>query len=256
MTVKDFFINAGLYQKIKLDSSENQRLLEDIVNFSGTIDLYCIDCGKESTFRSVTRYRDFSFDHILKQIEYKRSFVCTRNENHKFEIYFRVIPEHFEKIGQYPSIASIENNLILKYKKILNRDYIEFSKAIGLYSHGIGVGSFVYLRRIFENLIFETFSLNKTKVKIDEDNFNKLRMDEKIDSLKDYLPTFLVRNSKLYSILSVGLHSLSENECLEYFEPVKIGIELILDEKIEEIEKKKKIKEAEDKLNKLSTKLK
>lgn len=65
-------------------------------------------------------------------------------------------------------------------------------------------------------------------------------MEEKITLLKDYLPEFLVENKKMYSILSVGIHSLSENDCLKYFETVKIGIELILDEKIEILKKQEK----------------
>ena len=33
----------------------------------------------------------------------------------------------------------------------------EFTKAIGLAANGVGIGSFVYLRRIFENLVFQAF---------------------------------------------------------------------------------------------------
>lgn len=256
MKPEDFFINASLYQKFPLKNVENIFLLEKIVNFSGTIDLFCMDCQKDSTYRSVTEYSGFQVGNILKQTNYDRNFVCTRNEEHKLKFYFRVTIEGFEKIGQYPSIASIENNIIRKYKKILNSDYVEFSKAIGLFSHGIGIGSFVYLRRIFENLIFETFETRGTELGVEKPDFNKLRMNEKIALLKDYLPDFLVSNNKLYSILSLGIHSLSEKECLNYFESVKVGIELILDEKIEKIEKLKKVNEAENKLTKLNSKLK
>ncbi len=38
----------------------------------------------------------------------------------------------------------------------------------------------------------------------------------------------------MYSILSKGIHELSEEECLQYFKLMKIGIELILDEQLEE----------------------
>ena len=44
---------------------------------------------------------------------------------------------------------------IAKYKAVLGTQYREFSKAIGLFAHGIGIGSFVYLRRIIENLVFD-----------------------------------------------------------------------------------------------------
>lgn len=44
--------------------------------------------------------------------------------------------------------------------------------------------------------------------------------------------------------MSKGIHELSEEECLEMFPIVRSGIELILDEKIEKIEKDKKVAEA------------
>ena len=78
---------------------------------------------------------------------------------------------------------------------------------------------------------------------------------DRIELLRDYLPAFLSENKNLYSILSVGIHSLQENECLAYFETVKIGIELILDEKVEQQQKIAKIEEAKRKLAILSSKI-
>lgn len=47
------------------------------------------------------------------------------------------------------------------------------------------------------------------------------------------LPDFLVKNRDLYGILSKGIHELSEDECLSYFDPVKAALELILDQALE-----------------------
>ena len=69
-------------------------------------------------------------------------------------------------------------------------------------------------------------------------------MDEEIPLLKDLLPSFLVENRKMYSILSKSIHELSEEECLAAFNVVRLGIELILDEKIEKKEKERKINNA------------
>lgn len=116
----------------------------------------------------------------------------------------------------------------------------EFTKAIGLAANGVGIGSFVYLRRIFENLIEEAHTKAKVRPGWDEEFYNKQRMSERIELLKDYLPEFLVENKSLYSILSVGIHSLEEDECLAHFEHVKLAIELILDEKVEKYKKRRK----------------
>jgi hypothetical protein len=102
----------------------------------------------------------------------------------------------------------------------------------------------VYLRRIFESLIEEARNEGAKDSSWDDEEFTKSRMDEKILLLQDKLPSFLVENRGLYSILSKGIHSLTEEECLEYFNPVKVAIELILDEKIEQEQKRSKIEAA------------
>ena len=132
----------------------------------------------------------------------------------------------------------------------------EFSKAIGLVSHGVGIGSFVYLRRIFEHLIEEAHQEAIKNESWNEENYNKSRMDEKIVLLKDYLPDFLVKNSFIYSILSKGIHQLSEAECLKHFDAVRLGIELILDEKLERLNREAKIREAEKSISEIYSKLK
>ena len=75
---------------------------------------------------------------------------------------------------------------------------------------------------------------------------------EKIDLLKESIPDFLVSNKALYSILSKGIHELSEQECLELFPVMKTSIEYILDEikaRRELEEKKKKLSEQINKVN-------
>jgi hypothetical protein len=72
---------------------------------------------------------------------------------------------------------------------------------------------------------------------------------EKIGLLKEYLPEFLIENKIIHSILSKGIHELSEAQCLEYFDSVKVGIELILDEKLEKLDREAKIKEAKKSLS-------
>ena len=80
-------------------------------------------------------------------------------------------------------------------------------------------------------------------------------MDEKIALLKNLLPSFLVEYKVLYAILSKGIHELSEQECLQAFSVVKLGIELILDEKIEQQEKERKIQDASKAIQNLSSSL-
>jgi hypothetical protein len=130
------------------------------------------------------------------------------------------------------------------------------SRAIGLAANGVGIGSFVYLRRIFENLIWTGFNEHKATVNIPDNDFAVMRMDGKIQTLRDYLPKFLVENKSLYSILSLGIHEHKEEDCLAYFETVRVGIEIILDKKLEKQKRKEKIKAAQRQISDLNSKLK
>jgi len=65
-------------------------------------------------------------------------------------------------------------------------------------------------------------------------------MAERIEFLKDYLPPFLVENAKIYSILSLGVHELDEDDCLAFFPVLRQSTVWILDQ-----DKKKKEELAE-----------
>ncbi len=81
-------------------------------------------------------------------------------------------------------------------------------------------------------------------------------MDIKINKLKDYLPKILVDHSAIYSILSFGLHELSEDECLKYFESVKMGIEIILDDEIKRKEEEEKVKNLTNEMSRIKGEIK
>ncbi len=179
---------------------------------------------------------------------------CTRDRRHKQLFIFEAIGQTIQKIGQLPSIAELNLFDVKKYSKVLEQKYFrELTKAIGLASHGVGVGSFVYLRRIFEFLIEESHLILKEGSAWDEETYKRARMNEKIEMLSAELPEFLVENKSMYSILSKGIHELSENECLKAFPIVKVGIEIILDEKIEKLNKEKKLAEAKKALSSLGS---
>jgi hypothetical protein len=99
---------------------------------------------------------------------------------------------------------------IKKYKKVLKDKYSEFSKAVGLASHGVGIGSFVYLRRVFESLIEEAYLTQRNSADWNEKSYIESKMDGRIKILEGVLPEFLVQNRTLYGILSKGIHELSE----------------------------------------------
>ena len=78
---------------------------------------------------------------------------------------------------------------------ILGRErFKELSKAIGLRAHGVGIGAFVYLRRIFEDLIEEAHRNAQLKAGWDENGFLRGRMDEKILGVAGEFPEVVVES--------------------------------------------------------------
>ena len=157
------------------------------------------------------------------------------------------------KIGQIPSFADILKPELKKYAKLLDSEYNNLRRAIGLASHGVGIGSFVYLRRVIEKLIFDVFCEHKEQLPISEEEFFRLRFDEKIDSISDYLPSFLVEHKRIYGIVSKGIHELTEEECINCFDIIEKSIELILDERLAEQERAETMKSLSKALNGLAT---
>jgi hypothetical protein len=161
------------------------------------------------------------------------------------------------KIGQWPSLADIAASGIDEYRAfIAPADLAELKRAVGLAAHGIGIGSFVYLRRIFERLVNEAaeraVAADKT---FDRAAFVTLRMEDKLQAVKDYIPDWMVENRKLYSILSLGLHDLSEDACKAAFPAVKQAILALLEQHAEEARRKARAKEATDALTQLGASL-
>lgn len=162
-------------------------------------------------------------------------FVCSMDNSHHLDFIVKANQGSLVKIGQYPSVADLEFPELKKYRKILSGDDIKgLRRAIGLFAQGIGAGSYVYLRRIFEHLVLEAQNRGIKDGVITQEKIERMRVVEKINVLSSYLPEILVNNSSIYGILSKGIHELSEEECIAYFPVLKDCIFLILEKWEEE----------------------
>lgn len=257
-TKHDFYFETPLYERIPVGH------LEDNL-FSGDVDAY------SNLLQDNTTYH-IDFDWFDKWSEWENSkhkpigyaevtLTCKRKSNDvlRFLVYRNTTNAGFvEKVGQDPSMADLQfSHLQRKYENVLDEKYLkEFKRAIGLASHGVGVGSFVYLRRIFEKLIFQTFKDKQGEISEDIGEFKVKKMEDKIDVLKSFLPSQLVKMKGVYGILSKGIHELDDEVCLTYFNPLKLSIELILDQKIEEKKKMDKDKLVDQQIQKIQQELK
>ncbi|MBS1530924.1 MAG: short-chain dehydrogenase [Bacteroidetes bacterium] len=267
-----FYVNDGLYDPLAVKGLTKEEAFK-LVYTTESIDCYCVDCKQNSVFTpitnwptvnrpnfgitSVTNAAGWNIDFDQDSLLIEKRFQCSRNLKHQLIYNILIANGCIQKIGQFPSVADLNVESIKQFKGILGSEYFkEYSKAIGLFSHGVGIGSFVYLRRIVENFIITPALDDARKTPDwDEAEYQKKRMKERIDALKDNLPQYLVSNKTLYSILSKGIHNLSENECLEYFPVIQSVLDLILTEMKDKLEIENKKKEMQIKLASIAGKM-
>lgn len=269
METQDFIFKAPLFCKVYGDEADV--ILEDLkcphqMKFDGfnaqkeVESTYILDERLEcrhnlevrSMFSNVGLTKLFDIDE-----PWYVSFKCGRYDDRIDIMLIADKEKHYiMKVGQYPTIADMHKAQIKQYKSVLLEEEMkEFTRAIGLAASGVGIGSFVYLRRIFENQIEEAFESALKNGDVNREDFAPKRMDEKIKLLKNYLPETLVEARSIYGILSIGIHSLTEDECLLYYEVVRNGLEMILDEKLEQKKKENKRKQTMASLSNLNSKL-
>lgn len=156
-------------------------------------------------------------------------FICAMDNSHHLDYIVITNENKMKKIGQFPSFADLSFPELKEYKNVIGKENEkELKRAIGLYASGIGVGSFVYLRRIFERIIMTAGKNAIDDGNVTQEEFDRARIDEKIKMISMYIPKLLTENRIVYGIISKGIHELSEEECLEFFPVMKNFIIMIL----------------------------
>jgi len=264
--INNFLVGTGLYKYIPFSDDECNELATLLCLFMGNMsygghvfykfDAYCPLCKKETVFSLRAADGAGSYTDISQLRDIKRLVIasCARVDSHTITFWLQTSHDGVTKIGQIPPVKEIISSNISRYKKLLGSDLIELQTAIHLHSHGVGIGSFVYLRRIFENLISATYEENKSDI-VDADKFLDKRMVEKIKVLELFLPPFITSNCSIYRILSTGIHELDEDECSAFFPVLKESIEMILEQKIKLKEEKEKENLLSKAINSISSKL-
>lgn len=237
-TFEQFAFQIPLYTKLELPDDLELKALFCGYNVK-KVDGFCPECGKISTFTlynntkvTMANRESPTFKQVSGSEGYNSLEIsCARNHSHKIRFWFYLGERSVVKVGQDPSLADIANDEAATYRNVLNKETAaELHKAIGLAAHGVGIGSFVYLRRVFERLVYGRFNEFKQAEGWKDEDFFNLKMDDKVKFLKGHIPDFLYENRKIYGVLSKGIHELSEDVCLRVFEPLKLSIKIILEE--------------------------
>ena len=213
----EFLQNAGLYDSITI-TEENIDDLCNLIDGSVKISVYCTDCKEMRVFssapinyiyesegkkglqslagnlrkyqinqRSIARFTNIKYEWYWKTEEAGEatrlmvfSFVCAMDNNHHLDYVVRTDGNTMTKIGQFPSVADLSFPELDEYKKDIDElSRKELRRAIGLHAQGIGVGSYVYLRRIFERILGMAKEQAQSDGRIDLSGYEAMKVAEK-----------------------------------------------------------------------------
>ncbi|EOT2913835.1 hypothetical protein ACLBZE_001582 [Clostridium perfringens] len=106
------------------------------------------------------------------------------------------------------------------------------NKALVMESFGYGIASLLYIRRAFEKLII----ISEGK----EHENDGTTMKDRIKNNK-YLPDLIKENSRIYNIISEGIHNQSEEECMKLFKIIKVGVMILITRVYSYVEEEKEL---------------
>lgn len=197
------------------------------------IDAYCDICDQQRPFQDL-RSRGGGAGMTVNALKSGTSyftFSCVScRKSHREYLVEQVLDEEtirIQKYGELPRSKLIRNRVLQKF---LKDDLDNYEKAIVCLSHEYGVAAFAYFRRVVENNISALLDLLQEDAKSSGsdksilDALADLRKDtpmsEKIKIANLALPNHLKPDGlnplgRLYQVLSEGVHSLSEAECLQ-----------------------------------------
>lgn len=256
-SVQSLCLDQTLYATIQLNPERDEAYLRSLKFGAQKFDAHCVYCGQKATFRTSANRLPPDVAHAerirglgggleprrltLEGGQFALHLWCSRHpELHRYSYFFHYSDTQgvLTKVGQTPSLEDVAGADIERYRKILGAEFAELRRATGLFAHGIGIGSFVYLRRIFENLV-EAARLNADPTGEREAEFKNMRMTERVSELAAHLPPAVVKYKDTYGILSLGLHELTEAECKRFFPVLRQAVIVMLEQKYEAAEKAK-----------------
>jgi len=140
------------------------------------------------------------------------------------------------KVGEYPPFGS---HLAKRLRDLLSKDDLElYRKGLRTEREGHGIGAAAYFRRVVENQwkalvkklrdAAEKLGTPAAKLKVFDEALKQPQFSTAVDMLKDALPAKLLildgRNplTLLYKPLSVQIHDLSDEQCLQQAADIRV----------------------------------
>lgn len=263
----DYFCNKCGKIKTYIQNQKESVIIDSTFNDNKAINMYnprlensviTYDKSNYPTFNDSTNLN--IYEKNFRFFIFKKLKCPTCNE--KLTMIFLYENNSITKIYQSFISDIIEDDDIQQFKKmkLLNNDDLkELDKANQCKKLGMNVASFVYMRRIFENMLQRIYEEHKTEITLEDSSkkFTDLYLKNKVKYLKPYLPMLMSEKStsdkyiKLYKLLSEGIHKLNEDVCEELYNIINELLLMILEKEMQEKKNKKNLDELEKSFNKI-----
>ncbi len=223
MPYKDLLEEYPLYRKYRIEVPSTLYELPVV-----PINMHCECCNSNQTFTMGKEYKN-SFGNIATaNSTLTLRYICQSCKLfiREFLIHIDERLEFIYKAGQYPAI---EIKTDRDFEKLLGKHFQLYHKGLICESHGFGIAAFSYYRRIIDDIIDEM--LDSILTFIDNQNLEEYKeallktkstkvTQHKIELVKHLLPSILKPDGLnpldiLHSELSGGLHSQTDEECLD-----------------------------------------
>jgi len=261
--VADWLLNLPLYSPVTIDSPTSPTV-RAILTYVSIIDFYCPFCKKYTPFQGLlsteTQNSIVSERMAVKgfgvtagfwqQKKFSKELACKRAE-HKVTFHFQIEDGKLLKVGQYPSIAEINFGEALDFAEALGEQRArDLNKAIELAGLGAGLGAYIYLKKVFLSLLEDAHQKAKLKKSSskhwDEACYSNAAISDKVKLLSLHMPSIIVQHPEYYAILDRNLDQLSDQECLNRFNPLKTAVLVIADERLAAITRSRRLIELKD----------
>ena len=242
--IKNFLENASLYSWKTF--SQPKKLRTSL--WISEIDEFCEVCEQARPFHDLRPRGGLSG----RNIEYLKSgtscliYTCVscKNESHTFLVE-QIVNDDIVKVQKYGQRPRKKIERDSKLQKFFKQDAEYYEKALISLNNGYGIAAFAYFRRIVEMNISNLLDLLVSDLNT-EDTENPINlaiaelrkespMSDKIKVANKALPEYLKPEGlnplgKIYSLLIEGVHSLTDEECLDKAESLQACLSFLITE--------------------------
>lgn len=242
--LKDLLQNKPTYKFVKIPNNVQGEFLRARLKLK-EVEGWCENCQSIKPFHNVNHKSsigDFDEDSIVETFKVEFKCVSCLIDKKCYFIAVRKFDANFlevAKIGEFPQKELPRNKQLSKF---FSEDKADYNKAVVCLANGYGAGAFVYFRRIVEKNIDHLLDMIKEVVDIDSPLAEKISelkntspMSDKISIANHALPDHLIPQGfnplgQIYGLLSDGVHTLEDEQCLDKANDLQACLEYLISE--------------------------